>query len=155
LAGPSALGLGAGDDRLRLLFGLVLLAAILGEQGLSLETARLVELGIGAVLTFCLRLIASHITKLFWPLQQGAFPAFPFFKCCRAIGVPVDDLISQIGCLALGFELSGVARALGAHAFNGPAFIFPTLSGPLAWVMCALWALGYHAASMPPFAAAG
>lgn len=110
---------------------------------------------IGAVLTFCLRLIAAHITKLFWPLQQSAFPAFPFFRRRRAIGVTVDGLASQIGCLALGFELGRIAGALGAHASNGPAFIVPTLNGTLAWVMCALWAFVHHAANMPPFAAAG
>jgi hypothetical protein len=110
---------------------------------------------IGAVLASCLRLIAAHITKLFWPLQQSAFLAFPLFRRCRAIGVTVDDLASQIGCLALGFELGGIAGALGAHASNGSAFIVPTLNGTLAWVMCALWALVHHAANMQPFAAVG
>src|SRR5215470_3595032 len=44
-------GLGAGDDRLRLLLGFVLLAPIGGEQGfrLPLEPARLVELGLYAI----------------------------------------------------------------------------------------------------------
>lgn len=69
--------------------------------------------------------------------------------------MPVDDIASQIGCLALSFELGGVAGALGAHAFNGPALIFPPLSGTLAWVMFALWALVHHAANMPPFAPPG
>ena len=111
---------------------------------------------VGAVLTFCLRLIASQITKLFWPLQQSAFPAFPFFRRCGAIGVPVDDLASQIGRFGLDFELGGVAGALRSHASNGPAFIVPTLSGTLAWVMCSLWALvHHHAVNMPPFAGAG
>ncbi len=66
--------------------------------------------------------------------------------------MPVDDLASELGCLALFFALDG---ALGAHASNGPAFIFPTLSGTLAWVVSALWALVHHATNMTPFAAAG
>ena len=66
----------------------------------------------------------------------------------------VDDFASQIGCL-LFFALGGVAGALGAHAFNGPAFILPTLSGTLAWVVSVLWALVHHAPNMMPSAAAG
>ena len=70
--------------------------------------------------------------------------------------MPVDDLASQIGGLALlFFSLGGVGGALGAHAFNGPAFIFPTLSGALAWIVSALWALVHHPTNMTPFAAAG
>ena len=57
----------------------------------------------------------------------------------------VDDFASQIGCLTLLFALARVAGALAAHAFHGPAFILPTLSGTLAWVVCALWALVHHA----------
>ena len=67
----------------------------------------------------------------------------------------VDDLASQIGCLVPGFELGGVGGALGAHIFNGPAFIIPTLSRTLAWVMCGLWALVHHACNMPLLAAIG
>lgn len=69
--------------------------------------------------------------------------------------MPIDDIASQIGCFALDFESAGVAGRLSAHAFNDPAFIFPTLSGALAWVMGAISALVHHAANMPPFVAAG
>lgn len=112
-------------------------------------------LAVGKDLRFCLRLIASQITKLLWPLQQSALPTFSFFRRCGAIGVAVDDLASQIGCLVPGFGLAGVGGALGAPVFNGPAFIVPTLSRTLAWVMCGLWALVHHACNMAPFAAIG
>jgi len=68
--------------------------------------------------------------------------------------VLVDDFASQIGCL-LFFALGGVAGALAAHAFHGPALILPTLSGTLTWVVSALLALVHHAPNMMPFAAAG
>jgi len=58
-----------------------------------------------AVLTLRLRQIVSHITKLFWPLQPSESPAFPFSKRCQAIGVPVDNLASQIG-----YQLGGGSR---------------------------------------------
>jgi hypothetical protein len=69
--------------------------------------------------------------------------------------VAVDDLTSYIGCLVPGFELGGVGGALGTHVFNCPAFIVPTLSRTLAWVMRGLWALVHHARNIPSFAAVG
>jgi hypothetical protein len=50
------------------------------------------------------------------------------------------------------FELARNARTFGAHVFGGgSAFIFPTLDGTLARIMCAFWAFVRHIAYMPLF----